>query len=80
MVRTVQLKSDQRLNVGSAVGAAVGYGAARKVDGDYRNAARVAGGVIGGAPEPPFKRASAAAVQWRFMYASCPIAASASWR
>lgn len=48
MVRTVQLKSDQRLNAGSAIGAAVGYGAARKVDGDYRNAARVAGGVIGG--------------------------------
>ncbi len=48
MVRTVQLKSDQRFNAGSAVGAAVGYGAARKVDGDYRNAARVAGGVIGG--------------------------------
>jgi len=47
MVRTVQLKSDQRLNAGSAIGAAVGYGAARKVDGDYRNAARVAGGVIG---------------------------------
>ncbi|HEL7669394.1 TPA: hypothetical protein UL927_002809 [Stenotrophomonas maltophilia] len=47
IVRTVQLKSDQRLNAGSAIGAAVGYGAARKVDGDYRNAARVAGGVIG---------------------------------
>nr|WP_180166645.1 hypothetical protein [Stenotrophomonas sp. SbOxS2]NYT99502.1 hypothetical protein [Stenotrophomonas sp. SbOxS2] len=47
MVRTVQLKSDQHLNAGSAIGAAVGYGAARKVDGDYRNAARVAGGVIG---------------------------------
>ncbi len=49
MVRTVQLKSDQRLNAGSAIGAAVGYGAANQVKNrDYRNAARVAGGVIGG--------------------------------
>ncbi|EMB2829629.1 glycine zipper 2TM domain-containing protein [Stenotrophomonas maltophilia] len=49
MVRTVQLKSDQRLNAGSAIGAAVGYGAANQVKSrDYRNAARVAGGVIGG--------------------------------
>ena len=48
MVRPVQLKSDKKVNAGSAIGAAVGYGAARKVDGDYRNAARVAGGVIGG--------------------------------
>jgi len=48
MVRPVQLKSDKKVNVGSAIGAAVGYGAARKVNGDYRNAARVAGGVIGG--------------------------------
>jgi outer membrane lipoprotein SlyB len=48
MVRTVQLKSDQRLNAGSAIGAAVGYGAANQVKNrDYRNAARVAGGVIG---------------------------------
>lgn len=47
MVRTVQLKSGQRLNAGSAIGAAVRYGAARKVDGDYRSAARVAGGIIG---------------------------------
>ncbi|MBH1493296.1 glycine zipper 2TM domain-containing protein [Stenotrophomonas maltophilia] len=48
MVRTVQLKSDQRLNAGSAIGAAVGYGAANQVKSrDYRNAARVAGGVIG---------------------------------
>lgn len=48
MVRPVQLKSDKKINAGSAIGAAVGYGAARKVDGDYRNGARVAGGVIGG--------------------------------
>lgn len=48
MVRPVQLKSDKMVNAGSAIGAAVGYGAARKVDGDYRSAARVAGGVIGG--------------------------------
>jgi len=48
MVRPVQLKSDKKVNAGSAIGAAVGYGAARKVDGDYRNAARVAAGVIGG--------------------------------
>lgn len=49
MIRTVQLKSDQRLNAGSAIGAAVGYGAANQVKNrDYRNAARVAGGVIGG--------------------------------
>lgn len=48
MVRAVQLKSDKKVNAGSAIGAAVGYGAARKVDGNYRNAARVAAGVIGG--------------------------------
>ena len=49
MVRTLQLKSDQRLNAGSAIGAAVGYGAANQVKNrDCRNAARVAGGVIGG--------------------------------
>jgi len=48
MVRPVQLKSDKKVNAGSAIGAAVGYGAARKVDGNYRNAALVAAGVIGG--------------------------------
>jgi len=49
MVRSVDIKSDKRLNAGSAIGAAVGYGAAaREVKGDYRGAARVAGGVIGG--------------------------------
>jgi len=48
MVRNVDIKSDKRLNSGSAIGAAVGYGAAREVKGDYRSAARVAGGVIGG--------------------------------
>ena len=50
MVRTVQLTSDQRLNAGSAIGAAVGYGAANQVKNrEYRNAARVTGGVIGAA-------------------------------
>jgi len=48
MVRAVQIKSDKKGNAGSVIGAAVGYGASRKVDGDYHNAARVAGGVIGG--------------------------------
>lgn len=48
MVRGVDIKSDKRFNSGSAIGAAVGYGAAREVKGDYRSAARVAGGVIGG--------------------------------
>lgn len=48
MVRAVQIKSDKKGNAGSVIGAAVGYGASRKVDGDYRNAARVAAGVIGG--------------------------------
>ncbi|MEB2184253.1 hypothetical protein VDS28_21185 [Xanthomonas campestris pv. campestris] len=48
MVRSVDIKSDKRLNAGGAIGAAAGYGAAREVKGDYRSAARVAGGVIGG--------------------------------
>lgn len=49
MVRSVDIKSDKRVNAGSVIGAAVGYGAAaREVKGDYRSAARVAGGVIGG--------------------------------
>ncbi|HHA2422943.1 TPA: hypothetical protein ACOD9U_000731 [Stenotrophomonas maltophilia] len=48
MVREVVLQSDKKVNAGSAIGAAVGYGAAREVKGDYRSAAKVAGGVIGG--------------------------------
>ncbi|WP_435815276.1 hypothetical protein ACLMM6_05185 [Xanthomonas campestris pv. incanae] len=48
MVRSVDIKSDKRLNAGSAIGAAVGYGAAREVKGDYRSAARIAAGTIGG--------------------------------
>jgi len=48
MVRSVDIKSDKRVNAGSAMGAAAGYGAAREVKGNYRSAARVAGGVIGG--------------------------------
>lgn len=47
-VRSVQLKADKRLNSGTAIGAAVGYGAAREVKGDYRSAARVAAVTIGG--------------------------------
>jgi len=34
MVRSVDIKSDKRLNAGSAIGAAVGYGDAREVKGD----------------------------------------------
>lgn len=48
MVRSVDIKSDKRVNAGSAIGAAVGYGAAREVKGDYRSAARIAAGTIGG--------------------------------
>jgi len=48
MVRSVDIKSDKRLNAGSAIGAAVGYGAALEVKGDYRSAARIAAGTIGG--------------------------------
>lgn len=48
MVRSVDIKSDKRLNAGSAIGAAAGYGAAREVKGDYRSAARIAAGTIGG--------------------------------
>ncbi|MEV5117962.1 hypothetical protein [Stenotrophomonas indicatrix] len=48
MVRSVDIKSDKRLNAGSAIGAAVGYGAAREVKGDYRSAASIAAGTIGG--------------------------------
>lgn len=48
MVRSVDIKSDKRVNAGSAMGAAAGYGAALEVKGNYRSAARVAGGVIGG--------------------------------
>lgn len=40
MLRTDQLKSDQRLNAGSAIGVAVGVGAANQVKHrDYRKAA-----------------------------------------
>lgn len=48
MVREVQLTSDKRVNSGSAIGAAVGYGVSRQVKGDQRRAAQVAGSVIGG--------------------------------
>ncbi len=48
MVREVDIKSDKRLNAGSAIGAAVGYGAVRGVSSDYRSAARIAAGTIGG--------------------------------
>jgi outer membrane lipoprotein SlyB len=42
------LRSDKRLNSGTAIGAAVGYGAAREVKGHSRSAIRVAAGTIGG--------------------------------
>ncbi len=48
MVREVAIQSDRKVNSGSAIGAAVGLGGVSKVSGDYRNAARVAGGVVGG--------------------------------
>lgn len=57
MVREVRIQNDRRLNSGSTIGAAVGYGLARNVDGDYRNAARVAGGVIGGVAGTSAQRA-----------------------
>lgn len=48
MVRSVDIKSDKRLNSGSAIGAAVGYGAMRGVNSNYRSASRIAAGTIGG--------------------------------
>lgn len=48
MVRSVDIKSDKRLNAGSAIGAAVGYGAVRGVNSSYRSASRIAAGTIGG--------------------------------
>lgn len=48
MVRSVDIKSDKRLNAGSAVGAAVGYASVRDVNKNYRNASRIAAGTIGG--------------------------------
>lgn len=47
MVREVSLSSDKRVNSGSAIGAAVGYGVARQVKGDQRRAAQVAGTALG---------------------------------
>ena len=48
MVRQVTIQNDRSFNTGSAIGAAVGYAAAQQVEGNYRDAARVAGSVIGG--------------------------------
>lgn len=48
MVRSVDIKSDKRLNAGFAIGAAVGYGAVRGVNSSYRSASRIAAGTIGG--------------------------------
>lgn len=48
MVRQVTIQNDRSVYTGSAVGAAVGYAAAQQVEGSYRDAARVAGTVIGG--------------------------------
>jgi outer membrane lipoprotein SlyB len=48
MVRSVDIKSDKRLNAGSAIGAAVGYASVRGVNSSYRSASRIAAGTIGG--------------------------------
>jgi len=48
MVRNVDIKSDKRLNAGSAIGAALGYASVRDVNKNYRNASRIAAGTIGG--------------------------------
>ncbi|HEL3813439.1 TPA: hypothetical protein UMY79_000261 [Stenotrophomonas maltophilia] len=48
MVREVAIQSDKKLNAGSAIGAAVGYGAVRGVNSSYRSASRIAAGTIGG--------------------------------
>lgn len=49
MVRPVSIDNRSKANAGTAIGAAVGYGAARQVKNrDARSAARIAGGVIGG--------------------------------
>lgn len=49
MVRPVSIDNRSKANAGTAIGAAVGYGAARQVKSrDARSAARIAGGVIGG--------------------------------
>lgn len=49
MVRYVTIDNRSRVNAGTAIGAAVGYGASRQVkDRDSRSAARVAGTVLGG--------------------------------
>lgn len=48
MVRSVDIKSDKRLNAGSAIGAALGYASVRDVNKNYRNASRIAAGTIGG--------------------------------
>lgn len=48
MVRSVDIKSDKRLNAGSAIGAAIGYASVRDVNKNYRNASRIAAGTIGG--------------------------------
>ena len=49
MVRHVTIDNRSKVNAGTAIGAAVGYGAARQVTSrDARSAARVAGTVLGG--------------------------------
>ncbi|WP_448228855.1 hypothetical protein [Pseudoxanthomonas mexicana] len=49
MVRSVTIENRSKANAGTAIGSAVGYGAARQVKNrDARSAARIAGGVIGG--------------------------------
>lgn len=49
MVRHVTIDNRSRVNAGTAIGGAVGYGAARQVKNrDAQSAAKVAGSVIGG--------------------------------
>ncbi|TBV69368.1 hypothetical protein [Pseudoxanthomonas winnipegensis] len=49
MVRHVTIDNRSKVNAGTAIGGAVGYGAARQVNNkDAKTAARVAGTVIGG--------------------------------
>lgn len=49
MVRRVSIDNRSKANAGTAIGAVVGYGAARQVKNrDVRSATRIAGGVIGG--------------------------------
>lgn len=48
MFREVAIQSHRKVNSGSAIGAALGYGAVRGVNSNYRSASRIAAGTIGG--------------------------------